>query len=151
MNWLKAIAEASSHESLLAIVNDYLLHHPDDFWSWVPKDSRPTLVATVAELHGRHRKLSDDLGRATMPNIRMQDVCVFFVRASARALELEQRGQGRAESSNDGEGTPTKSGQREQGLTATKRRPPPTPGSAKLYPTNGMALRPRRPGAVQRP
>jgi hypothetical protein len=45
-------------------------------------------------VHRWHRKLADDLGSATMPNVRMQDVCVFFVRASARALEIEQQGQG---------------------------------------------------------
>lgn len=102
MNWLKAVSEASSEPTLLAVVNEYLLQHPDDYWSWIPRDSRPTLVATVQELHHWHRKLSDKLASATMPNIRMQDVCVFFLRASARALELEQQSQ-RAPSSNDDE------------------------------------------------
>lgn len=88
MNWLKEVADATTHEALLDLVNEYLLQHPEDFWSWVPKSSRPTLVASVDEVHHWHRKLSDDLARATMPNVRMQDVCVFFVRASARALEI---------------------------------------------------------------
>ena len=102
MNWLKAVSEATSEPALLAIVNEYLLQHPDDYWSWIPRDSRPTLVATVAELHQWHRKLSDKLANATMPNIRMQDVCVFFLRASARTLELEQQSE-RKPSSNDDE------------------------------------------------
>lgn len=101
MNYLKALAEASSHEALLEVVNDYLLQQPEEFWSWVPRASRPTLVATVEEIHQWHRKLNDDLASATQPNIRMQDVCVFFVRASARALEIDERGPGRRECAND--------------------------------------------------
>jgi len=93
MNWLKEVGDASNVPSLLTLVNEYLLQHPDDYWSWVPRDSRPTLVATAEELHHWHRVLSDKLASATMPNIRMQDVCVFFLRASARALELEQQSE----------------------------------------------------------
>lgn len=90
MNWLKEVSAASTIPALLSLVNEYLLQHPEEYWSWIPRESRPTLVANVAELHQWHRKLSDDLGRATLPNLRMQDICVFFVRASARALEIEQ-------------------------------------------------------------
>ena len=89
MNWLKAVGDASTVQALLAVVNDYILAHPDEHWSWIPRESRPTLVADVAELHHWHRKLCDDLAAATSPNIRMQDLCVFFLRAAARALELE--------------------------------------------------------------
>ena len=103
MNWLKELSEASTHEALLELVNQFLLEHPEDFWSWVPKSSRPTLVASIDEVHRWHRKLADDLGSATMPNVRMQDVCVFFVRASARALEIAQDSNG-DEPSNDGTG-----------------------------------------------
>ena len=52
--------------------------------------SRPTLVASIEDVHRWHRQLADDLGSALNPNVRMQDVCVFFVRASARAIEIEQ-------------------------------------------------------------
>jgi len=109
MNWLKEVSEASTNDALLAVVNDYLLQHPDDFWTWVPRDSRPSLVATVDEVHEWHRKLNNDLACATQPNVRMQDVCVFFVRASARAHELSQRDTARRESSNDAVREPAKS------------------------------------------
>ena len=89
MNWLKEVSEAPTHDALLAIVNDYLLQHSDDFWSWIPRGSRPTLVASVREVHEWHRRLNEDLASATRPNVRMQDVCVFFLRASARALEID--------------------------------------------------------------
>lgn len=101
MNHLKELSEASTHEALLDVVNDYILQHGEDFWSWVPKGSRPTLVATVEELHQWQHKVSDDLARATMPNVRMQDVCVFFVRASARAHELARPARGEEACSND--------------------------------------------------
>ena len=110
MNWVKAVSEASTHDSLLEIVNDYLLQHPEDFWSWVPKGSRPTLMATVEELHAWHRKLNDDLANATMPNVRMQDVCVFFVRASARAMEIARSSDERQSSNDDVEIVPHATG-----------------------------------------
>lgn len=91
MNWLKEIGAATTVEALLAIVNDFVLQHPEDFWSWIPRGSRPTLLASVAELHHWHRKLSDDLAGIDSPNVRMQDLGVFFLRAAARAVELEAR------------------------------------------------------------
>lgn len=103
MNWLKALRDALSLDALLATVNDYLLQQPDEFWSWIPQQSRPRLVATEEDIHEWHRRLTEDLQRIESPNIRMQDLCVFFVRASARALELRRGAQG--PSSNDREFT----------------------------------------------
>ena len=89
MNWLKAVGDASNIDALLAIVNDFLLQQPEDQWSWIPRGSRPSLIANSAELHHWHRKLAEDFSAIAAPNIRMQDLCVFFLRASARAMELE--------------------------------------------------------------
>jgi len=101
MNWLKSLSEVSTLQALLALVNEYLLSHPEEYWSWIPRDSRPRLVATIGELHAWHHKLASEVGAATNPNIYMQDVCVFFVRAAARAVELEQSSQ-RGKLANDG-------------------------------------------------
>lgn len=89
MNWLRAVHEADSAQALLAIVNEYLLAYPEAYWSWIPREARPHLVATVPELHDWHRRLSEQLGAADSPNIRMQDLAVFFLQASARAIDLE--------------------------------------------------------------
>ena len=89
MNWHRALSEASNAQALLGIVNEYLLAYPDEYWSWIPREARPRLVGTVAELHEWHRRISEQLAAATSPNIRMQDVAVFFLQASARAIELE--------------------------------------------------------------
>jgi len=93
MNWLKAVGDASTPDALLAIVNDFLLQQPEDQWSWIPRGSRPSLIANAAELCHWHRKLADDFAAIAAPNIRMQDLCVFFLRAAARAVELESATQ----------------------------------------------------------
>jgi hypothetical protein len=89
MNWLKEVADTSTLDGLLAVVNDYILGHPEEHWSWIPRASRPPLIASLEELQHWHRKICDDLAAARAPNIRMQDLCVFFVRAAARAIELQ--------------------------------------------------------------
>ena len=92
MNWHKAIMDAGTPDALLRVVNEYLLAYPDEYWSWIPRDARPRLVATVEELQAQHRRLSDLLGVTPSPNIRLQDLAVFFLQASARAIELADEG-----------------------------------------------------------
>lgn len=101
MNWLKEISQAATHEELLDLVNDFLLDVPDEHWSWIPKSSQPLLIATVEELHQWHHRLAADLAKARSPNIRMQDLAVFFLRASARAHQLTLAQE--RESSNQGD------------------------------------------------
>ena len=91
MNWHKDVSAAATPEALLAVVNEYLLAYPEAYWSWIPKEARPRLVATVEELHQSHHLLASWLARAEAPNIHMQDVCVFFLHASARAIELQKQ------------------------------------------------------------
>ena len=74
MNWLKAIADATSLERLLDVVNQYLLAFPEEHWAWIPREGRPRLVASAEELQAWHRKLSDLMGSASQPNIRLQDL-----------------------------------------------------------------------------
>jgi hypothetical protein len=45
-------------------------------------------VATVDELHGWHRRLADTIAEASSPNIRLLDLAVFFMQASARATAM---------------------------------------------------------------
>ena len=90
MNWLRAVNDANSLDALLALVNEYVLSYPEAYWSWIPRDARPRLVATVHELHDWHQRLASQLGAAESPNIRLQDLAVFFLQASARAIELDK-------------------------------------------------------------
>lgn len=102
MNWLKEVSQAATVEDLLTVVNDFILEQPDEHWSWIPRSSRPSLVATAQELHQWHHRLATDLAKAASPNIRMQDLAVFFLRASARAHQIALAAE-RPESSNQGE------------------------------------------------
>ena len=106
MNWHKAIADADTPEALLAVVNEYLVGYPEAYWSWIPREARPRLVATVDELYHQQQLLSERLAAIEAPNIRLQDVCVFFLHASARALELSRQ----APCCNDAEANKRESG-----------------------------------------
>lgn len=108
MNWIKLLDEVSTVEALLVLVNDYLLQFPDTYWSWIPRSARPGLVARAEDIHGWHRRLVEALEESRAPNIRLQDLGVFFLRASARAHELEGSGQ---RPSNDRNYTGTANGQ----------------------------------------
>ena len=88
MNWIKMVEQASTIETLLDVVNDYILQQPDEHWSWIPRGARPKLVASEEELHLRHHGFALELAAATNPNFRMQDLAVFFLRASARAHQI---------------------------------------------------------------
>lgn len=92
MNWIKLLDEVSNVEALLVLVNDYLLQFPDTYWSWIPRAARPGLVAQAEDIHGWHRRLAEAVEGSQAPNIRLQDLSVFFLRASARAHELEGNG-----------------------------------------------------------
>lgn len=100
LNWIKLLAEVASLEALLVLVNDYVLQFPDEYWTWIPRGARPGLVSREEDIHFWHRRLVEEMGKAAAPNIRLQDLSVFFVRASARALELHPR-NGHAAPSND--------------------------------------------------
>ena len=99
MNWLKSVADAGNVDALLGAVNEYLLQQQDDFWSWIPRDCRPKLVGSEEDLHHWHRRLAEQVATITSPNVRLQDLCVLFLRAAARAHELRDAGLGGA--SND--------------------------------------------------
>ena len=93
MNWVKQVEQAQTIEGLLDVVNDYILQQPDEHWNWIPKGARPKLVASEEELHLRHHGLAMELAAATHPNIRMQDLAVFFLRASARAHQIHLKAE----------------------------------------------------------
>ena len=88
MNWVKLLDEAGTMEDLLQLVNEYILEQPDEYISWIPSHARPTLLGNERDLHAWHLRISDELAAARDPNLRLQDLAVFFLRASARAHEI---------------------------------------------------------------
>ena len=94
MNWLKQLADASTVDEVLQVVNDYILEQPEQYMSWIPKAAQPKLIATEQELHDWNHRIAHELGSATNPNLRLQDLAVFFLRASARAHQVKLGDEG---------------------------------------------------------
>lgn len=89
MNWLKSVQDATTTSDLLTVINDFILDKPQDHWDWIPKMSHPRLLSSVQDLHAWHHMVATDLGKTDAPNIRLQDLAVVLLRASARAYEIE--------------------------------------------------------------
>jgi len=93
MNWLRALEEARSADAVLEVVNDYLAQQPPSFWSSIPEHVQPGAVADEAELHRWHHQLVQELTAAKAPHVHLQDLCVFFVRASVRVHQIALRAE----------------------------------------------------------
>ena len=91
MNWLKELSDAVTVDEVVQLVNDYILEQPEEYVSWIPKAAQPRLIATEQELHDWNHRIAHELGSATNPNLRLQDLAVFFLRASARVHQLRLR------------------------------------------------------------
>ena len=97
MNWNKAVQEVTSTDDLLNLINSYILDKPQDHWDWIPRTSHPRLLANAQELHAWHHQVTADLAKTNAPNMRLQDLAVLLLRASARAYEIAP-GEGGASS-----------------------------------------------------
>jgi hypothetical protein len=93
MNWLRALEEAPSADAVIEVVNDYLADRPPSFWSVIPAQAQPGAVADEAELHRWHHQLVQELTAARAPHVHLQDLCVFFVRASVRVHQIALRAE----------------------------------------------------------
>jgi hypothetical protein len=92
LNWIKLLQDVKSIEALLLLVNDFVLQFPSEHWSWIPKAARPGLMTRESDIHFWHQRLVEAMAGVEAPNIRLQDLGVFFVRAAARAHELRGNG-----------------------------------------------------------
>ena len=93
MNWLRALEEARSAEAVLDVVNDYIAQQSPAFWSVIPQRVQPAAIADEAELHRWHHLLVQELTAAKAPHVHLQDLCVFFVRASVRVHQIDLRAE----------------------------------------------------------
>jgi hypothetical protein len=87
MNWHKDLAMASSVAVVVDLVNEYLESLPESD-QLIPASLRPPSVASPADIEAWHHTLSDALAGISRPSLALQDLCVVFVRASARVAEL---------------------------------------------------------------
>jgi len=69
------------------LVNEYLETLPESD-PLIPASLRPAAVADAAAIEAWHHTLSDALPGISRPSLALQDLCVVFVRASARLAEL---------------------------------------------------------------
>lgn len=92
LNWHKELAAATSEKGVMVLVNDYVESMRAEIEHRLPED-------VLQEVHDTHelQALQHGLVRAFMGNpiysvdVAMQDLCVFVIRASARAHELALR------------------------------------------------------------
>ena len=86
MNWHKDLALAISAAAVIDLVNEYLAILPDS--GHIPEELRPPAMTNAADIDAWHIRLSDAVAEVPRPNLLLQDLCVVFVRASARLAEL---------------------------------------------------------------
>lgn len=91
MNWLKELATAQTIAGVLVVANEYLEELPESARAAIPPQLLPLAIRSEDELHQWHQKLSDSVaeqaGKASPPHL---DLCVFLLRAAARAIELQK-------------------------------------------------------------
>ena len=88
MNWHKDLAMAGSTSAVLDLVNEFLQQMADD--PRIPTPLRPRPVESAGDVQRWHHTLSDAVADLDKPNLALQDLCVVFVRASARLAELSR-------------------------------------------------------------
>lgn len=102
MNWLRALNEARTAGHVLDVVNEYLADQTDEFWSLIPESTRPPGVSETGDVHDWHDRLTDEIVKAkSPPNLKLQDLCVFFLRASVRLHQIALKDSDPSGSSND--------------------------------------------------
>ncbi len=87
MNWHKDLSMATTVADVIDLLNEYLSLLPESTHH-IPEELRPRHIATASQVHDWHSRLTDGIGAITRPNLLLQDLCVAFVRASARIAEL---------------------------------------------------------------
>jgi hypothetical protein len=101
MAWEQEIQECESADSVIEVVNGFVIRQGDRFWSRVPRASRPGEVAHAEDVQAWHHRLVQDLKRHRPVSIELQELCVLFLRASVRLHQIELRAADRSGSSND--------------------------------------------------
>ncbi len=89
MNFTQELAGAQSVDSVVALANQYLSELPPEVVASFPARCRPEPVADAAAIHHWRRQLLAEVCTLPgTPDLRLQDLAVFFLRASTRAHAL---------------------------------------------------------------
>ena len=94
MNFSQLLAGASTTDAVTAIVNRFLGELPPHMLGRFPAHCRPTRVDNVAAIHHWRRLLLAEVSTLPgTPDLRLQELAVFFLRASSRAHALAASGE----------------------------------------------------------
>jgi hypothetical protein len=101
MNWNNVLQAATSHDAVIAVINEFLAAMDPKFWSQVPPAAHPESVDSPADVHRWHHELVQQLRRSKPASLQLQELCVFFLRASVRLHQLDLREADGGKPSND--------------------------------------------------
>ena len=89
MNFTQQLEGAQSVDSVVALANQFLSDLPQDVVERFPLRCRPDPIADASAIHHWRRQLLAEVCTLPgTPDLRLQELAVFFLRASARAHAL---------------------------------------------------------------
>src|SRR5437879_1566909 len=92
MNWNKEAAAAESTDAVIALANRYIEWLSPETFARFPVTCRPGVMGNAEDVHRwRRTLLAETCTVAGTPDLRLQDLTVFFLRASARLNALVER------------------------------------------------------------
>lgn len=85
MNFSHQLATAASIDSVVALANQYLFQLPSEVVEAFPPHCRPEQIDDAAAIHHWRRQLLAEVSTLPgTPDLRFQELAVFFLRASSR-------------------------------------------------------------------
>ena len=89
LNFTQLLAGAATVESITTLAHRFLAELPADVVERFPAHCRPARVDNVAAIHHWRRLLLAEVSTLPgTPDLRLQELAVFFLRASSRAHAL---------------------------------------------------------------
>jgi hypothetical protein len=101
MNWNNDLLAATTHEAVVAVLNEFLTEQDERFWSQVPPAAHPESIDLPADVHRWHHELVQQLRRTKPASMQLQELCVLFLRASVRLHQIDLRDPDGGTPSND--------------------------------------------------
>ena len=92
VTFTQELASASTTEAVVALANRYLAELQPELLDRFPARCRPERIDDEEALHRwRRQLLAEVCTLPATPDLRLQELAVFFLRASARVHALESR------------------------------------------------------------
>jgi hypothetical protein len=99
VNFTQELAGAESVDAVIALTNNWLAALPPEIVERLPARCRPESITDAGAIHHwRRQLLAEVCTLPTTPDLRMQELAVFFLRASNRLHALAARSSQPSES-----------------------------------------------------